>query len=75
MDICLRPIQELEQSKWRLTEEEKLLLLPPLPVYDNPVVMPLAEFARHPIAADLLHNGQTFQVIVPFEFQRFKINL
>lgn len=30
--------------------------------YDNSLVMPLADFINHPIAEDLLHNGQTMQV-------------
>ena len=29
--------------------------------YDNPLLMPLREFAAHPVAADLLHNGQAMQ--------------
>jgi hypothetical protein len=37
-------------------------LLSPLDPYDNPLALSLEEFARHPIAAELLHNGQTFQV-------------
>ncbi len=35
---------------------------PELDPYDNPMVMSLREFTRHPIAKELLHNGQTFQV-------------
>jgi hypothetical protein len=38
------------------------LMQPDLDPYDNPLTMSLAEFAAHPIAAELLHNGQTFQV-------------
>lgn len=30
--------------------------------YDNPLVMPLAEFLEAPIVADLLHNGAALQV-------------
>ena len=44
------------------TESEVIGELPPLDPYHNPLVMPLEEFARHPIAQELLHNGQTFQV-------------
>jgi hypothetical protein len=53
----------LQLSKWELTDEEKELLLPPLDPYDNPIFMGLLEFTKHPIAAELLHNGQTFQVL------------
>jgi hypothetical protein len=47
---------------WELTEAQKPLLLPPLDPYDNEIVMPLAEFAAHPIAAELIHDGQALQV-------------
>ena len=49
-------------SKWVLSAEEQALLRPALDPYHNPLVMPLEEFVRHPIAQELLHNGQTFQV-------------
>ena len=38
-------------------------LLPPLDPYDNELAMPLAEFVRHPIAAELLHDGQALQLL------------
>ncbi|KIY96433.1 hypothetical protein MNEG_11528 [Monoraphidium neglectum] len=50
-------------SRWELTEAEKPRLLPPLNPYDNDLVMPLAEFVHHPIAKELLHNGEAFQVL------------
>lgn len=31
--------------------------------YDNGHVMPLADFARHPAVAELLHNGAAFQLL------------
>ncbi|KAG1658027.1 hypothetical protein FOA52_010270 [Chlamydomonas sp. UWO 241] len=31
--------------------------------YDNPLVMSLAEFVKHPIATELVHNGQAYQVL------------
>lgn len=34
------------------------------PAYDNALVMPLAEFARHPVVRDLLGDGSTMQVLV-----------
>ncbi|GFH33118.1 uncharacterized protein HaLaN_32440, partial [Haematococcus lacustris] len=45
----------LNSSRWNLTEEERQRLLPPLDPYNNPLVMPLHEFIRHPIAKELLH--------------------
>ncbi len=30
--------------------------------YNNPIVMPLADFIEHPLAHELVHNGQTLQV-------------
>lgn len=50
-------------SKWELDDEERTLLLPPLDPYDNPLYLSLADFAASDIAAELLHNGQTFQVL------------
>ena len=49
-------------SKWNLTEAEMAHYQPPLNPYDNPLAMPLAEFAKHPIAQELIHNGASFQV-------------
>lgn len=37
-------------------------VLPYLDPYDNPMYMSLRDFARHPIATELLHNGGFFQV-------------
>jgi len=51
------------RSVWNLTANERHYLLPPLDPYDNPLVLPLADFVKHPIAKDLLHNGQIFQVL------------
>lgn len=55
--------KKLEQSKWNLTEEERSSLLPPLDPYDNPIYMSLLDFVKDPITTELLHNGQTFQVL------------
>lgn len=35
---------------------------PRLDPYANELVLPLGEFVRHPIARELLHDGQAFQV-------------
>lgn len=35
----------------------------PLDPYQNSLVMPLAEFIEHPLAHELIHNGQTLQVV------------
>jgi hypothetical protein len=35
---------------------------PPLDPYNNDHVMSLKEFVGHPLAQELLHNGQLFQV-------------
>ncbi|KAF5843318.1 hypothetical protein DUNSADRAFT_17895 [Dunaliella salina] len=50
-------------SKWNLTAEEQQHLLPPLNPYENDLVISLKEFVEHPIAQELLHNGQVFQVL------------
>ena len=34
----------------------------PLFAYDNPLVMSLEAFVDHPLAHEMLHNGQTLQV-------------
>ncbi len=59
---CCAYFQVTQESTWELTEEEAATLLPPLDPYDNPLVMPLSDFVRHPIARELLHDGQTLQV-------------
>lgn len=46
----------------RLSDAERARLLTPLDPYDNPLLMPLREFEAHPMAAELLHNGQAYQV-------------
>eukprot|EP00198_Chlamydomonas_reinhardtii_P000192 XP_001689527.1 predicted protein [Chlamydomonas reinhardtii] len=54
----------LNVSRWNLTDEEAGLnggVLPLLDPYDNELVMSLREFAQHPIATELLHNGAAFQ--------------
>ncbi|PNW88282.1 hypothetical protein CHLRE_01g022600v5 [Chlamydomonas reinhardtii] len=56
----------LNVSRWNLTDEEAGLnggVLPLLDPYDNELVMSLREFAQHPIATELLHNGAAFQVL------------
>lgn len=53
----------LRKSVWNLTDAQRAAFRPPLDPYDNPLVMSLAEFVRHPIAEELLHNGQTYQVL------------
>jgi hypothetical protein len=45
-----------------LDESEKQHLVPNLDPYNNRMFMPLAEFMRQPIAAELLHNGELMQV-------------
>ncbi|KAL4858064.1 Protein-tyrosine sulfotransferase [Chlorella vulgaris] len=45
-------------SVWTLPEAD-----PVLNPYNNSLVMPLHEFIEHPIAAELLHNGGTLQVL------------
>ncbi|GIL54310.1 hypothetical protein Vafri_9893 [Volvox africanus] len=52
------------QTKESLTEAEAAQgILPMLDSYDNELVMSLKDFAKHPIASELLHNGATFQVL------------
>lgn len=58
---ALASSQVLNVSKWVLPEEERGKVLPPLNPYDNELVMPLAEFVRHPIAAELLHDNEAMQ--------------
>ena len=60
--LVLPSMQILGKSVWNLTEEQQKLLLPPLDPYDNPLVLSLKDFVDHPIAQELLHNGQAFQV-------------
>ena len=36
----------------------------PLDPYNNSMVLPLAEFIEHPLAHELVHNGETLQVCV-----------
>lgn len=55
-------MQKKELSKWNLTAEERQLLLPPLDPYGGPLAMSLEEFVEHPIARELLHDGQAYQV-------------
>ncbi len=61
--IICSSMQKNDVSKWNLSAKEFEFLLPPLDPYNNPLVLPLAEFADHAIAAELLHNGQSFQVL------------
>lgn len=53
----------LNASSWDLTDEQKSKLLPRLDPYDNPLIPSLLEFARHPLARELLHDGQALQVL------------
>eukprot|EP00775_Hariotina_reticulata_P011842 gene11842-11986_t len=53
----------LNTSKWTLTDEERQRLVPNLDPYNNQLFMPLADFIQQPIARELLHNGETFQVL------------
>jgi hypothetical protein len=49
-------------SKWELEEVDKPRLLPPVDPYDHPAYMSLREFIAHPVAQELLHNGEALQV-------------
>lgn len=51
-----------KESKWSLSEDELQHLLPPIDPYNNTLVMSLEDFANHPVAQELLHNGASFQV-------------
>jgi hypothetical protein len=53
----------LNTSSWELNEEQRSRLLPPLDPYDNPLIPSLLEFARSPVARELLHEGQALQVL------------
>jgi hypothetical protein len=47
-------------------EESRMELPDPAPTldpYDNQLVMPLHEFVEHPLAAELIHNGATLQLL------------
>ncbi|GAX84368.1 hypothetical protein CEUSTIGMA_g11790.t1 [Chlamydomonas eustigma] len=55
--------QVLNKSAWQLTVTDEESLLPPLDPYNNTLVMSLQDFVRHPITKELLHNGQTYQVL------------
>ena len=56
----------LNTTAYTLTDEQRpYLLTQPLPrldSYDNELYMPLLDYVRHPVSAELLHNGQTLQV-------------
>lgn len=60
-DFYVNKVKQL--SKWNLSQDESASLLPDMDPYNNPLVMPLEEFVEHPIAQELLHDGQTFQVL------------
>lgn len=60
--VILPPRVVALTPRWELDGAQRARLVPPLDAYSNRLVMPLAEFARHPIAKDLLHNGEAFQV-------------
>ncbi|KAI8474343.1 MAG: hypothetical protein J3K34DRAFT_138880 [Monoraphidium minutum] len=53
----------LNVSKWEIDEAQQQRLVGQLDPYNNDLVMPLAEFVAHPIAAELLHNGGAYQVL------------
>jgi hypothetical protein len=59
-------MQVLNMSRRQLTEAQQASLLPPLDPYDNEMVMSLKEFVESPIAHELIHNGQAFQVCCSF---------
>ncbi|KAL0055720.1 hypothetical protein WJX82_003741 [Trebouxia sp. C0006] len=44
----------------------------PLDPYQNSLVMPLAEFIEHPLADELVHNGQTLQVLGLTNYSHWK---
>lgn len=44
----------------------------PLDPYQNSLVMPLAEFIEHPLAHELVHNGQTLQVLGLTNYSHWK---
>ncbi|KAA6422197.1 MAG: tyrosine sulfotransferase-like [Trebouxia sp. A1-2] len=44
----------------------------PLDPYQNSLVMPLAEFIEHPLAHELIHNGQTLQVLGLTNYSHWK---
>lgn len=53
-------------TEWEVPEDEKHLIVEdqgPLRPYDNVLYMPLREFSEHPDSFELLHNGQTLQVL------------
>ncbi|EFJ42585.1 hypothetical protein VOLCADRAFT_121526 [Volvox carteri f. nagariensis] len=52
------------ETRDALTEAEAAQgMLPLLDPYDNELVLSLKDFANHPIASELLHNGASFQVL------------
>eukprot|EP00798_Chlamydomonas_sp_ICE-L_P032015 gene32015-16536_t len=51
------------RSKWILSEAEEDNVLPSLDPYNNRLYMPLHEFMETDIAHELLHNGETYQVL------------
>jgi len=53
----------LNISKWELDEADKERLLGPVDPYNHPAYMPLSEFIQHPIADELLNNGELLQVL------------
>eukprot|EP00879_Flechtneria_rotunda_P003584 GHRR01003819.1.p1 GENE.GHRR01003819.1~~GHRR01003819.1.p1 ORF type:complete len:560 (+),score=179.50 GHRR01003819.1:87-1766(+) len=50
-------------SKWTLSDEEQQYLVPNLDPYNNRLFMPLQDFIKHPIATEVLHNGELLQVL------------
>ena len=60
LTVALDLLQVTGRSTWSLGPEDEAQLLPTLDPYDNPLYMPLSEFVGHPIAQELLHNGQAF---------------
>ncbi len=51
-----------EDIKWRALENPISSLSGQLDPYNNPLIMPLAEFVDAPLVEELLHNGAALQV-------------
>ena len=50
-----------KESRWELPEGATLV--EELDNYNNSLTMPLADFARHPVVHEVLHNGAAFQLL------------
>jgi len=49
------------ETVWELPEGA--VEMPPVTAYDNPRVMSLDEFVRHPVVHEVLHNGASYQLL------------